>query len=187
MLDMNNLRLGTFIQFNGEPYEVIDASHMKMGRGKAVMRTKLRHLVSGNTLENTFKANDKIEEADLSRSKASFMYGDDASLHFMDQTSFEQFFIDKKTIGDKARFLKDGLLVDVMLIDSTPVTVQLPKKVTYEVKDAPPGVKGDTATNVFKTITLENDLEVRAPLFINAGDKIVVNTDTGDYTERASQ
>lgn len=180
------MRVGTFIQFNGEPYEVVESSHMKMGRGKAVMRTKLRHLVSGNTLENTFKANDKIEEANLSRSKASFLYTDDSSAHFMDQTSFEQFFIDKKALGDKVKFLKDGLLVDVMLIDGTPVTVQIPKKIEYTVTEAPPGVKGDTATNVFKTVTLENGLELRAPLFINKDDKIIVNTDTGDYVERAS-
>ncbi|PIS41771.1 MAG: elongation factor P [Candidatus Kerfeldbacteria bacterium CG08_land_8_20_14_0_20_42_7] len=186
MYDMNDLRVGTFIQFNGEPYEIVDSSHMKMGRGKAVMRTKLRHLVTGNTLENTFKANDRIPEADLSHSKASFLYGDDESLHFMDQTSFEQFFISKKSFEEKARFLKDGLMVDVMLIDGTPATVQIPKKIEYVVKDAPPGVKGDTATNVFKTVTLENDLEIRVPLFINTGDKIIVNTDTGDYTERAN-
>jgi len=77
-------------------------------------------------------------------------------------------------------------MVDVMLIDGTPATVQIPKKIEYVVKDAPPGVKGDTATNVFKTVTLENDLEIRVPLFINTGDKIIVNTDTGDYTERAN-
>jgi len=185
MYDMNDLRVGTFIQFNGEPYEVVDSSHMKMGRGKAVMRTKLRHLVTGNILENTFKANDRIEQADLTRSKAAFMYADEESLHFMDQTSFEQFFISKKSLGDKTKFLKDGLLVDVMVIDGTPVTVQIPKKIEYAVKDAPPGVKGDTATNVFKTVTLENDLEIRAPLFINIKDRVIVNTDTGEYTERA--
>lgn len=183
---MNDLRVGTFIQFNNEPYEVVSSSHMKMGRGQAVMRTKLRNLVSGSTLEHTFKSNEKIEDANLSRSKATFLYADDESLHFMDQTSFEQFFIPKKSFETKAVFLKDGLLVDVVLINAVPITIQIPKKIDYKVQDAPPGVKGDTATNVFKTITLENDLEVRAPLFINKGDSIVVNTDTGDYVERAS-
>lgn len=181
---MNDLRVGTFIQFNNEAYEVVSSSHMQTGRGGAVMRTKLRNIVSGATLEHTFKPSEKIEDANLTRSKASFLYADDDSLHFMDQTNFEQFFIPLKSFEEKAKFLKDGLLVDVLLANDSPLTVQIPTKVEYEVKEAPPGVKGDTATNVFKTITLENDMEIRAPLFINVGDVVRVNTDSGEYTER---
>lgn len=185
MLGMNDLRIGVVISWEKEPYEITDASHMKMGRGQAVMRTKMRHLITGATLEHTFKSNEAIAEADVERGKGTYLYSDDESLHFMDQTSFEQFFIPKKTIGEKSKFLKDGLLVDVLLFNGNPITVQLPKKITYLVKEAPPGVKGDTATNVFKTVTLENDLEVRVPLFINSGDSIVLNTETEDYVERA--
>jgi elongation factor P len=184
---MNDLRQGVIISLNNEPYEVLIADFMRTAQRKPVMRTKLRHLVTGSILEQTFKPDSKIDEANLTRSKANYLYDDEESIHFMDQTTFEQFFISKKALGDKIKFLKDGLDVDVMLIDEKPATVQLPKKIVYVVKDAPPGVKGDTATNVFKTVTLENNMELRVPLFINTGDKVRVNTDTGEYTERATE
>ena len=186
MYTMNDLRIGVIISHEGQPYEVLMADFMRTAMRKPVMRTKLRHLVTGNILELTFKPDSKIEEANLTRSKAAYLYDDADSVHFMDQQSFEQFFLSKKSVGDKIKFLKDGLEVDVMIIDEKPVTIALPKKITYLVKDAPPGVKGDTATNVFKTVTLENDMELRVPLFINTGDSVRVSTDTGDYVERAN-
>jgi elongation factor P len=185
MLTMNDLRQGVIISLNHEPYEVLIADFMRTAQRKPVMRTKLRHLVTTNILEQTFKPGDKIDEADLTRSRAAFLYADDEAMHFMDQKTYEQFFIQKKALQHKLSYLKDGLEVDVVLIDGKAVTISLPKKIEYKVTSAPPGVKGDTATNVFKTITLENGLEVRAPLFINEGDTIRVNTDNGEYVERA--
>ncbi len=185
MLTMNDLRQGVMISLNNEPYEVLLADFMRTAQRKPVMRTKLRHLVTGNILEQTFKPGDKIDEADLTRSRAAYLYADDDSAHFMDQKSYEQFFIPKKSLSHKLIYLKDGLEVDVMLIDGKPMAISLPKKIEYKVVSAPPGVKGDTATNVFKTVSLENGLEVRAPLFINEGDSVRVNTDTGEYVERA--
>jgi elongation factor P len=186
MYEMNDLRQGVIISLNGEPYEVLWSDFMRTAQRKPVMRTKLRHLISGNILEQTLQPNDKIDEADLTRSKGAYLYSDEESHHFMDQESFEQFFISKKSLGEKAQYLKDGLIVDVMVLDGKPITVQLPKKVEYTVKDAPPGVKGDTATNVFKTVTLENGMELKVPLFINQGDVVRVNTESGEYTERVT-
>lgn len=183
---MNDLRQGVVISIQGEPYEVAESSFMRTAQRKPVMRTKLRHLITGAILEQTFKHGDKIDEANLEHGKAAFLYADEESLHFMDQANFEQFFISKKSLGGASRFLADGLLVDVLILDEKPITVRLPKKIDYKVKEAPPGVKGDTATNVFKTVTLENGLEIKAPLFIKEGDTVRINTDSGEYTERVN-
>ena len=184
MLTISDIKLGTVITHSGQPYVVIAADHHKMGRGGANLKTKLRNLITGQNLEITYSGGDKAQEADLERSKANFLYKEGGKYYFMDNESYEQFELDKEVIGSPAEFLKEGLTVDVLIFEGKPVSVKLPIKVELEVKETPPGVKGDTAGAAMKTAKLETGKEIRVPLFVNQGDIIRVNTDTEEYVER---
>jgi len=186
MLTISDIKLGSIINHNGQPYSVISAQHVKMGRGGANLKTKLKNLITGGNLEITFSSSDKVEEADLERSKANFLYQENGQYYFMDNESFEQFELDRESLGDQADFLKDGLIVDVLVYEGKPVSVKLPVKVEFKVVESPPGIKGDTAGSASKVVKLESGKEIKAPLFINQGDVIKINTETGEYVERVS-
>lgn len=185
MLSLGEIKIGKVIVVNKEPYVITKTDHHKMGRGGAVLKVKLRNLISGNMLDRTFQGNDKAEEADTEKKKANYMYKDEHKAYLMDNESFEQFEIELDTIGDKAKFLKDGIDVDVLYFEGRPVSVDLPIKMAFKVVSAPPGVKGNSAGNVTKKVTIETGAEITAPMFINEGDEIVVNTDKEEYAERA--
>lgn len=186
MLTMNDLKIGTVVTFKNEPHVVTFSQHVQMGRGSAVVRTKLKSLISGNVLEETFKGGDKFEEADLSRTKASFMYRDGPTFYFMDSQSYEQFGFPREQIGDISQFVSEGAEVEVLNYDGKPVSITLPAKVTLRVTSAPPSVRGDTAQGkVTKAVTTETGLVVHTPIFVKEGDSIRVNTETGEYVERA--
>lgn len=185
MLSISEIKIGKLIQVAGEPYAVIKADHHKMGRGGAVLKVKLRNLVSGSILEKTFQGNERAEEARVEKKKANFLYKDDSAAHFMDNENFEQFDLPLASLGEKRKFLKDGLEVEVLYFENSPVAVELPIKIALKVVSAPPGVKGNSAGNVTKTAELETGLEVNVPMFVEAGDMVKVNTDTGEYVERA--
>ncbi|MFH1111967.1 MAG: elongation factor P [Patescibacteria group bacterium] len=182
---LNSIKVGLNILVNNEPYQVLEASFMRTAQRKPVMRTKLKNLLNGKILEQTFKSGDKVEQADMSKTKASFLYADDQQCHFMNQETFEQFDFVKETLDDQVKFLKEGLEVNILNFNGQPITVELPKKVTLKVVETPPGVKGDTAGNAFKQATLETGHVVNVPLFIKNGEDIIVNTETGQYVERA--
>ncbi len=184
MLNFNEIKLGSVIKMNNEPYIVISAQHLKMGRGGAVLKTKLKNLLSGNVLDHTFKGSDKAEEADIEKTKADFLYSEGDDYYFMDQTSFEQFSLKKEDIGEQAKFLKEGQTVDVLNFNGRPVSVKLPIKIELKVTSAPPGIKGDTASGGTKQIELETGATINAPLFVKEGDVIRINTETGEYVER---
>jgi len=186
MLSLNEIKLGKVITINGEPYSVIRADHHKMGRGGAVLKTKLRNLISGSVLERTWQGNDRADEADVEKRKATFMYADEQFANFMDSANYEQFAINLEELGGKEKFLKDGLEVTVLYFEGRPVAVELPVKAEYKVITAPPGVKGNTVGNVLKQIEIETRAQLNAPLFINEGDIIRVNTDTEEYVERVN-
>lgn len=182
---MNDLKLGLIISFEKEPHEVQYCQHVQMGRGGAILRTKLKNLLTGNVLEKTFKSGDKIAEAELVKSRASFLYRENDHFYFMDTTTFEQFSLVQNQIGQMSPFLKEGDEVEIMNFESKPVTVTLPPKVVLKVITAPPGVRGNTAQgNITKKVTLENGYEVAVPLFVKEGDLIKINTQTGEYVER---
>lgn len=186
MLSINDIKLGTVITHQGQPYQAIYTQHIKVARGGANLKTKLRNLITGQNLELTFSGGDKIEEADLQRAKANFLYSDGNSFHFMDNESYEQFSLNKEAIGAQTEFLKEGLTVDVLIYENQPVSVKIPIKVELKVAQSPPGIKGDTAGSAAKLVTLETGKEIKAPLFINQGDVIKVNTETGEYVERVN-
>lgn len=185
MLSLSEIKVGKIIQVTGEPYLVAKADHHKMGRGGAVLKTKLKNLITGNILDKTFQGNDKAEEANTEKKKANFLYKGEQEAHFMDNENYEQFSLPLDQIGDKQKYFKDGADVDVLYFEGKPVAVDLPVKVALKVVSAPPGVKGNSAGNVTKTVELETGATITAPMFINEGDVIRINTDTGEYVERA--
>jgi elongation factor P len=187
MLGMNEIKIGTVVVENGEPYVILSTDHLKMGRGGAVLRTKMRNVISGGTLEISYRGGDKIQEADLTRTKANFLYRDGDDFYFMDSESFEQFVLPKAQIGEISNFVKEDSDVEVLNFDGKAVSINLPAKVELKVTSAPPGVKGDTAQgSVYKPVTVETGYTVQTPLFIKEGDTIRVNTQSGQYVERVN-
>jgi elongation factor P len=184
MLTLSEIKLGKLLKFPDGPYVVIRAEHHKMGRGGAVLKTKLKNLITGSVLEKTFQGNDKADEATTEKKKANYLYKDDHEAHFMDNESYEQFSLPIDQVGDSIKFLKDGIDVDIMYYENKAVAVQLPIKLELKVVAAPPGVKGNSAGNVNKQVELETGATINAPMFINEGDMIRVNTETGEYVER---
>jgi len=186
MLNFNEIKTGRVIKVNGEPYIIIKTDHHKMGRGGAVLKTKCRNLINGSILEKTFQGVEKAEEAETQTKKANFLYKDKDEAFFMDNESYEQFSLQVEEIGDSARFLKDGTDVDVLYFEGRPVSISLPIKMEFKVVSAPPGVKGNSAGNINKVVEIETGAKINVPMFINEGDLIRVNTDTGEYVERVN-
>jgi len=185
MLGLTDIKNGKKILWEGEPYVVMEYQHSKTGRAGAVMRTKLRNIVSGAIIEYTFQDKDKFEEVETVKSTAQYLYREGDEYRFMDSESYEQFAMDAGTLGDAAQYLIEGTEVTVLNYDGRPINVELPVKMEFEVKDAPPGIKGDTASGGDKVVTLENGLPLTVPLFVNAGDRVIVNTEKGTYVSRA--
>jgi len=189
MLTINDLKVGIKFIFNNAPHAVVYSEHSKSGRSGAVLRTKMKNLISGATIEHTFAGAEKVEEADLKTQKAQFLYRDPSAdgdkFNFMDPTTFEQFELPEHQISDAKKFLKDGEEVDILYFANEPINIQLPIKMVFAITYTEPGFKGNTATNVLKPATIETGAEVKVPIFIKEGDKIVVDTRTGEYVERA--
>lgn len=186
MLNFNEIKTGKVIKVNAEPYIIIKTDHHKMGRGGAVLKIKCRNLINGNVLERTYQGSEKAEEAETQTKKANFMYKDKDEAYFMDNTNYEQFNLHLEEIGEAAKFLKDGTDVDVLYFENKPVSISLPVKMDFKVVSAPPGIKGNSAGNVNKQVEIETGAVLNVPMFINEGDVIRINTDTGEYVERAS-
>ncbi len=184
MLDISQIKQGKIIQINKEPYLVIKSDHHKMGRGGAVLKTKLRNLINGSILDKTFQGNERAEEAHTEKKKAAFLYTDEDNAHFMDNNSFEQVSLGLESLGEKVNFLKEGVDVSVLYFEGNPVAIELPAKIELSVVQAPPGVKGNSASNTTKQVELETGLTISAPMFVEKGDMVRVNTETGEYVER---
>jgi elongation factor P len=185
MLSMSEIKIGKVLNVNNEPFVVIKTDHHKMGRGGAVLKVKMRNLINANILERTFQGSDKADEAQTQTKKANFMYKDAAVANFMDNSSFEQFSLPIEEIGDKAQYLKEGLDVDVLYFNDQPVAVSLPIKMEFKVVSAPPAIKGNSVGSVTKVAELETGAKINVPVFIEEGETIRINTDTGEYVERA--
>ncbi len=184
MLSLNEIKSGRVLEINSEPFLVIKTDHHKMGRGGAVLKVKMKNLINGNVLEKTYQGNDRAEEAKTASKKANYLYKDQNEAYFMDNESFEQFSLLLENIGDKEVFLKEGIDVDVLYFNDNPVSVSLPVKMDFKVISSPPGVRGNSSGNVTKQIELEGGAVISAPLFINEGDIVRINTETGEYVER---
>ena len=188
MLDINDLKKGIIFIFRDDPYEVLEADHLKMGRGGAVVQTKIRNLRNQNVLSQTFHPSDKFKNAEIQKDKVRLLFLHRDQYMFVDPANPAiRFSLTGEQVGDKSKFMKEGMEVDVLKFEGRIVNISLPIKMDLEVKEAPPNIKGDTAQGGKKTVVLETGAEVLAPLFVATGDTIRVNTETGEYVERVEK
>jgi len=186
-MDLNDMKIGTIVLWENQPCQVIWSNRMRTAQRKPVMQTKLRNVITGKVYEYSFKFGEKIDEADVAREKASFLYADDAGTHFMNQETFETVDIPKEVTQEQEQFLKEGMEVSILKFNGQPVSIELPIKVELKVTEAPPDTKGNSGGNVTKPVKLETGLTVNAPMFIKEGDLLRVDTRTGEYVERVAQ
>jgi len=186
MASTSDIRNGLCINYNGDPYSIIEFLHVKPGKGAAFVRTKMRNLNTGRVLEHTFPAGNKIEEIRVETRSYQFLYNDPEGFHFMNNDNYEQIMIPKELIN-APQFLLDGMECKVVFHadEERPLSVELPSSVSLAITYSEPGIKGNTATNATKPATLETGAEIRVPLFIEQGERIVVDTASGSYKERA--
>ena len=188
MASTSDIRNGLCIKFNNDIYKIVEFLHVKPGKGPAFVRTKLRSLTNGRVLDNTFSAGHKIDEVRVETHTYQYLYAEGDQFHFMNNESFEQITLDKKVL-DAPDLLKEGTNVMIQINAETeaPLSVDMPASIILEVTYAEPGVKGNTATNATKPATVETGATVNVPLFINEGDKIKIDTATGNYMERVKE
>ncbi len=186
MISTNQLKNGNHIEVEGVIFKVVEFQHVKPGKGPAFVRTKLRRISDGNVIDKTFRAGEKFRSVRTEARKMTFLYGDGTDAHFMDSESFEQLAIAEDLLADELRWTKPNDPVDVLFVDGEPSTLQLPASVELEVTQTEPGVRGDTASGGGnKPATLETGAVIHVPLFVNIGDRVKVQTDSGDYMSRA--
>lgn len=185
MISTADFKNGVCIEFKNDLYTIIQFQHVKPGKGPAFVRTKLKNVNTGRVIDNTFNSGVKVQEARIERRPHQFLYKDDMGYNFMDNSTYDQVLLEESKITN-AKFLKDGDQVEVVYHadTETPLFVTLPPNVILEVTYTEPGIKGDTATNTLKPAQTDANAEVMVPLFINTGDKIKVDTETGGYIER---
>jgi len=186
MIDAGELRKGTAIELDGQIYQITDYHHIKIGRGSAQVRLRLRDIHSGNTVERAFQANYKFTPAFLERRAVQYLYNDGNFHYFMDNESYEQIALTADQIGGALNYLKEGLNLDILTCKGEAVNLELPVAVELQVIDTEPGFKGDTATGGNKPAKMETGLIVQVPLFISVDDIIKVDTRSGEYLEKAS-
>lgn len=185
MISAGDFRNGVTFEMDGQVVQIIEFQHVKPGKGAAFVRTKIRNVISGAVTEKTFNPTDKYPTAFVERKEMQYLYNDGDLYYFMDNESYENIPINKATLGDNFKFVKENMDCKVLSYKGTVFGVEPPFFVELEVTKTDPGFKGDTATNATKPATLETGAEIRVPLFINEGDMIRVDTRTGEYMERA--
>lgn len=185
-LDTSDFRNGLKIELDGEPYVITYFQHVKPGKGGAFVRTKLKGLKSGRTIEKTFNAGHKVQEADVSERRMQYLYQDGDSAVFMDTDNYEQLSLPFERLGEDRRFLRENIEVEVLLYKGEAVKVELPPFIIAPIVSTDPGVKGDTATGGSKPATLDSGAVVQVPLFIKEGEKVRVDTRSGEYVERVN-
>ncbi len=186
MYEITDLKIGTNIAIDGEPFRIVWNQFSKTGRQGGVMAVKMKNLLNGKVIPKTFQGADKITPAEIAMKTAQFLYKDAMGFNFMNLEDFEQFALSEDAVGAAGQFLQDGEEYDLMYFDGTPINVNLPIKMEFTVKETMPGVKGDTASGGSKPALLDCGITVAVPLFISEGEKIRINTDTLDYVERAN-
>jgi elongation factor P len=176
---------GMKIALDGEPYSIVDFQHVKPGKGGAFVRTKLKHMRVGKVIDHTYRAGEKVQLVDFEEKGMQFLYRDDR-YHFMDLESYEQISLSEDEVGDAREFLKENTEVEILFIEGSPVTVELPNFMELAIVKTDPGVRGDTATGGTKPAELESGAVVQVPLFLNVGDVVKVDTRTSEYLSRVA-
>ena len=184
MYDTADIRKGLKIEIDGSPYTVVDFQFVKPGKGNSFTRTKLQNLVSGAVLDRTWRSGEKLQEAHLEERRMQFLYQDEGGFHFMDQDNYEQMALTPEEVGEDARFLLENLVAAVLLFKGRAVSLSLPIFVELEVVDTEPGLRGDTASGGRKPATMNTGAVISVPLFIERGERLKIDTRTGEYVER---
>ncbi len=186
-VDTSQFKNGLKIELDGQPFTITYFQHVKPGKGGAFVRTKVKNLLNGRTIERTFRSGEKAQEADIEERKMQYLYHDGADLIFMDADTYDQIPIGGDVLGDATNFLKENMEVEVLFWKGKPVNVDLPNYIEAKVTQSDPGVKGDTSSGALKPATIETGFTLNVPLFIEEGDVLRIDTRTGEYSERVSK
>jgi elongation factor P len=184
MIEATSLKNGTAFLMDGKPYRVVKYTHTKIARGQGTVKLSVRNLETGGLEEKTLNSSAKVEGINTLKKSLQYLYHDNLNAFFMDPENYEQIEIPLKIIKNQLPYIKEGERIDVLFWDEKPLSIEIAPKVTLKVVETVPGVKGNSATNIYKPAKLENGLKLKVPLFIKEGDKIRVDTRTGEYVER---
>ena len=184
MYSTSDFRKGLKIEIAGEPYVIVDFQHVKPGKGGAFVRTRLKSLVTGNVIDQTFRSGDRVDKPDLEEREMQFLYETGGEYHLMDTQTFEQLFLTADQMGESKDFLKENLVIKALFHNKRPLGIEVPMFVELKVVQSEPGVKGDTASGSTKPATLESGAVIQVPLFVEEGDMIRVDTRTREYITR---
>jgi elongation factor P len=186
MYSTSDFKKGLAILYQGEPYEIIECQHHKPGKGAAVVRTKLRNLLTGISIDPTFRSGEKVERPDLEEHAGQYLYESEGKYHFMDPASYEQYEVGAAVMGDKKNYMLEGMEVKLLFFEGRIISIDLPNHVVLPIVDCDPAVRGDTVSGATKPAQLSTGYVCHVPLFVNVGDKIRIDTRTGEYIERAN-
>ena len=187
MVSTGEIKRGMTIEIDGQLYQILEFQHIKLGRGSAQVRMKLRNIRKGDTIEKTVQAGDRFTRARLDHRTVQFLYHDGDHYHFMDTATYDQIILDTDLLGDATNYLTDGMTIVLEEYEGDPIGVELPASVVLKIVKSDIGLRGDTAQGAMKPATLETGLRVNVPLFVNEGDRIKVDTRSGEYLERAQE
>lgn len=185
MVSTNQFKIGMTIEIDNSIFEIVDFQHVKPGKGGAFVRTKLKNIKTGAVLDKTFRAGEKFELAHLRRRRMQYLYSDGNAHHFMDNETYDQLTLPAEQVMETLKYLKEGMVVEVVMYEGHPIEVEVPTFVELKVAATEPGVRGDTATGGSKPATLETGAIVQVPLFIQVGDTVKIDTRSGAYITRA--
>lgn len=186
MIKAGAIEKGMFLLVKNEPHLVTEREFVKPGKGQAFVRVKLKNVRTGLVQRPVIKSHETVEEISVEGEKAQYLYADDTNYNFMNTESYDQYTVGLEGFEEKKNLMKEGDTYEIVMWDSTPLDIKIPLKEVYEVTAAEDGVKGDTVTGATKVVTVETGLEVRVPIFIKQGDRILVNTESGEYLERVN-
>jgi elongation factor P len=187
VVSTGEIKRGMTIELDGQLYQILEFQHIKLGRGSAQVRMKLRNVRKGDTIEKTVQAGDRFTRARLDHRNVQYLYHDGTHYHFMDTATYDQMILDADLLGDATNYLTDGMVVVLEEYEGDPIGVEMPASVVLRIARSDIGLRGDTAQGAMKPATLETGLRVNVPLFVNEGDKIRVDTRSGEYIERAQE
>ena len=186
MPSISEFRRGMAIKFKDDIYIITEFQHIKPGKGQAFIRTKLKNIKTGRVIDNSFRLNEKLEAIRLDGKKMQYLYSDESNAIFMDTETYDQVTIDNQLIGDQSQFLLEGMEVKILFHDKTPISIELPTTIDLKVTEAEPAVRGDTAGNLTKWVTLETGAKVQVPPFIEQDETIRIDTRDGSYVSRVN-
>jgi elongation factor P len=184
MYSTTDFRKGLKVEIEGEPFVIVDFQHVKPGKGGAFVRTRLKSLVSGNVIDQTFRSGDRVDKPDLEEREMQFLYEAGGEFHFMETQTFEQLFLTADQLGGSKDFLKENIVIKALFHNKRPIGIEVPMFVELKIVKSEPGIRGDTATGVTKPATLESGAIIQVPLFVEEGDVVRIDTRTREYITR---